>query len=347
MELGLGAFPAVGLAAAREIAREYAALRAQGGDPRVQRKVAGEIESVPTFGEIAIWLIETKEGGWKNAKHRQQWRNTLTTYGAPIWDKPVDAVVVDDVLNILSPIWQSKHETATKVRGRIESVLDAAKVRGLRSGENPAAWRGNLALVLPPQRKAPERHHPAMPYEDVPAFMQELRANNCTSARSLELLIHTACRTSEVLDARWDEFDLAEAIWTIPASRMKAGKVHRIPLTTPMVRLLESLPRVGEFVFPGLVRGRPLSNMAMAQLLKRMKRLGITVHGFRSSFRDYAGDVAQVPREIAEQALAHQVGSDVERAYRRSDALKLRRELMEQWSAYLDPQGADGELPRP
>lgn len=238
--------------------------------------------------------------------------------------------------NILRQIWHKKPETAKRVRGRIEKVLGAATVLGLRSGHNPAAWRGNLEHLLGKQRKGPKRHQPAMPYAKVPPFLADLRNQDGIAARALELLIHTATRTSEVLNARWSEFDLEKAIWTIPAERMKAGKEHRVPLTPQVVNLLKDLPRHKTFLFPGQSSHKPLSNMAMLMLLRRMEIEDVTVHGFRSSFRDWCGECNDAPREIAEMALAHEVGNEVERAYHRSDALEKRRKLMEQWSDYLD-----------
>ena len=334
-ELGLGSVGPVTLAQAREKADEAARLPAQGIDPKVHWRSASVAEENDTFGAVATALIEDRKAGWKNSKHIQQWENTLNTYAKPIWDKPVADVSVDDVLTILRPIWTTKPETAQRVRGRIERVLGAAKVRGLRSGENPAMWRDNLALLLAKPRKGPKRHHAAMPFEDVPALMKKLAEAKGLAAAALQLLIHTAARTSEVLNARWDEFDLDQRVWTVPADRMKAGKVHRVPLTAQSLTLLAELPRRGEFVFAGSNEDRPLSNMSMTMVLRRLGLEQFTVHGFRSSFRDWAADFAGAPREIAEQALAHQVGSDVERAYRRGDALEHRRSLMIDWSNYL------------
>jgi integrase len=334
-ELGLGPFPAVSLAQARERAQEAASLRAQGVDPKRQWKSQRSEDQDTSFGTVATDLITDRKAGWKNAKHIQQWENTLKTYGKPIWDKPVGGISVDDVLAILRPIWTTKPETASRVRGRIEQVLDAAKVRGLRTGENPAAWRGNLALLLAKPRKGPKKHHAAMPYADVPGFMLKLRSAEGTAARALELLIHTAVRTTEVLNATWEEFDLKGAIWTIPAERMKAGKVHRVPLAAPAMEVVKSLTRRGDYLFPGAKPGKPLSNMALAMTMRRLGLGQFTVHGFRSSFRDYAAEETEFPGEIAEQALAHQVGNEVERAYRRTDMLKRRRQLMTVWSSYL------------
>jgi len=287
-----------------------------------------------TFGAVALEYIDAHESGWKNPKHRQQWRNTLATYAKPIWDKSVEDVGVDDVIQVLRPIWAVKPETANQVRGRIERVLDAAKVRGLRAGENPAVWRGNLAFLLAKRKKGPKQHHPVMPFAAVPRFMKKLAARTGLAARALELTILTAARTSEVLQARWSEFDLDRGLWVIPAERMKAGKEHRVPLSEPAATLLRLLQTQGDFVFPGLKKGKPLSNMAMDMVLRRMKTANCTVHGFRSAFRDWCGEATQFPREIAEHALAHSVGNEVERAYRRGDALEKRRELMSAWAAF-------------
>lgn len=332
-ELGLGPYPEFSLSDARTRRDELNAMRARGGDPLTARKGSGN--RIPAFGEFATELIDRLEPGWKNAKHRQQWRNTLATYAAPIWEKRVDEVAVEDLIQILEPIWLEKHETASRLRGRIEVVLEAAKKQRHRSGENPATWRGNLERLLPRVPKRRPRHHAAMPYEEVPEFMARLRSREGLAPRALELLIHTAARTSEVLEATWSEFDLEGGLWIIPEERMKAGTLHRVPLTEPVLRLIKSLPTHSEFLFPGLKPNRPLSNMAMLQVLRRMGAEGVTVHGFRSSFRDWAADVAHAPREIAEAALAHQVGSEVERAYRRGDALEQRRVLMINWSKYL------------
>lgn len=332
-EMGLGSYPGVSLRDARTRRDELNAMRARGEDPITVR--ASGVAGKPTFGKVATDLVTGREGGWKNAKHRQQWRNTLNTYAEPIWDKPVDEVAVADLITILQPIWLKKHETASRVRGRIEAVLSAAKVQGYRSGENPATWRGNLELLLPRVPKGAQRHHAAMPYQEVPAFVARLGRRDGLAARALELLIHTAARTSEMLEATWSEFDLDDCLWTIPADRMKAGRMHRVPLTAPVVELIKTLPTQSEFLFPGMKPNKPLSNMAMMQVLRRMSVEGVTVHGFRSSFRDWAADVAHAPREIAEAALAHQIGSEVERAYRRGDALERRRELMAAWSSFV------------
>lgn len=334
-ELGLGPAGAVSLADARGKADEAARLRAQGIDPKQHWRAEPVVAEDNTFGAAATEFIEDRKAGWKNEKHQLQWRNTLKTYAKPIWEKSVADVTVNDVLSILRPIWTEKPETAQRVRGRIEAVLAGAKVRGLRSGENPATWRHNLELVLSKQRKGPKKHHAAMPHAQVPAFMGKLAVAKGLAAAALELLIYTAARTSEVLNATWDEFDLEQGVWTVPADRMKAGKQHRVPLTEQALAVLSALPRRGDFLFAGSRKDKPLSNMAMAMVLRRMGLEHITVHGFRSSFRDWAADIDEAPREIAEQALAHQVGSDVERAYRRGAALEQRRALMARWSNYI------------
>jgi integrase len=333
VELGIGPLGTVSLKEARTKAAEARKLLHDGEDPKqIWRKAS--VAGAATFGTVATAHIEAHEPSWRNAKHRQQWRNTLTTYAAAIWSTPVDQISVDDLLAILKPIWAAKPETASRVRGRIESVLDAAKVRGLRAGENPAAWRGNLALLLPAKKKGPKRHHPAMPFAEVPAFIERLRGTAALSARALELTILTAARTSEVLKATWSEFDLDTATWTVSADRMKAGRQHRVPLSPAALALLKLLPQNEAYVFPGQVENKPLSNMSMEMCLRRMGLAHYTVHGFRSSFRDWAGENTEFPRDIAEMALAHTVGSAVERAYRRGDSFTKRRDLMKAWADY-------------
>ncbi|TCJ39586.1 site-specific integrase [Parafrankia sp. BMG5.11] len=336
-ELGIGPLSSVTLSNAREKAAEARKLLQEGEDPK-QHWAKQRPSKDKNFGSIAIEHIEAHEPAWKNAKHRQQWRNTLTTYAATIWDRPVDQITVEDILGILKPIWATKPETASRVRGRIETVLDAAKVRGLRSGENPAAWRGNLALLLPTRKKGSQRHHPAMPFAQVPSFFKDLGELSALTARALELTILTAARTSEVLHAQWSEFDLEAAIWTVSAERMKAGREHRVPLSPPAVKLLTSLQGGHDtLVFPGQAEGKPLSNMSMEMCLRRMKMDRYTVHGFRSSFRDWVGEVTDFPREVAEFALAHIVGSATERSYRRGNSFEKRRELMNAWAEFCLP----------
>jgi len=276
------------------------------------------------------------QGRWAHEKTVRQWHQTLNDLALPIRRLSIAQVDTASVLRLLKPIWQEKPETAAKSRMRLEAVLDYAKAKGWRAGENPARWRGHLANILPPRRRLTKGHHPAMRYEEVPAFMERLTASEATAARALEFLILTACRTQEVLRSEWEEIDFATALWVIPSSRMKMKREHRVPLAGRAIDLLKLLhnARTSEFVFPGQVPGKPLSNMAMEMLIKRMKIVGASPHGFRSSFRDWVGDCTSFPREIAEAALAHKVGDSVELAYRRGDALEKRRALMQAWADY-------------
>jgi integrase len=329
----------VSLADARARAAEGRAVLAAGGDPIEDRreKARTPARKIPTFGEFADRYIEAHRSSWRSDKHTAQWQMTLSTYAEPIRNRLVDEVEREDVLAILRPIWTDKNETASRLRGRIEAVLDAAKAEGLRQGENPAAWKGNLQHSLPKRQKLQRGHHPAMAYEQVPAFLQRLQQRDATAARALEFLILTAARSGEVLGARWGEFSLERAVWTVPAARMKAGREHRVPLSRRAATILQQMTALrgaeGDMVFPGR-GGRPLSNMSMEMLLRRMKVGNVTVHGFRSSFRDWAAEETPFAREIAEAALAHNVGDATERAYRRGDALERRRELMQSWQDY-------------
>lgn len=352
-DMGLGAAGkhAISLAEARAAAASARALLEQGKDPRNEREAqraaekAAETKEVVTFGAFADELVEQIEEGFRNAKHRQQWKNTLVEYGAPIREKPIDAIGTDDVLEVLKPIWMTKAETASRVRGRIERVLDAAKAKGLRAGENPARWRGHLSNLLPKRQKLQRGHHAAMSFEKIAAFVADLRERDATAARAMEFLILTAARSGEVLGATWGEIDQEAKLWIIPATRMKAGRDHRVPLTPRALAILEDMAKLrpkeaspGDHVFPGQKPKRPLSVMTLEMLLRRMKRDDITTHGFRSTFRDWAGEKTHFPREIAEAALAHVVGDATERAYRRGDALAKRRKLMEAWAAYCAPK---------
>jgi integrase len=264
---------------------------------------------------------------------------TLTIYAEPLRAKPVDNIETADVLAVLKPIWLEKPETASRVRGRIERVLNAAKAKGYRTGENPAAWRGHLENLLPKQPKLSRGHHAAMPYADVPAFVAKLREREAVAALALEFAILTAVRSGEVLNARWGEIDLDAKVWAIPPSRMKAGREHRVPLSDTALSILAKLSaaKVSEFVFAGQRPNRPLSVMAMEMILRRMG-VDVTVHGFRSAFRDWAGNETHFPRELAEHALAHVIGDKAEQAYRRSDALARRRLLMEAWAQWCEPK---------
>jgi integrase len=335
-EKGLGAYPAVSLAAARKLALQFREGIALGKDP-----LAETTRKLPTFGEFADEYISTHSGAWKNAKHRAQWKMTLQRYAAPLRGKQVDEIQVADVLQVLKPLWATKPETASRLRGRIEAILDAAKARGYRDGENPAAWRGNLKHLLPKRLKLTRGHHAALPFGEVPGFVRELRARTGTAARLLEFILLTAARSGEAIGARWGEIDMQSTIWTIPAHRMKAGREHRVPLSRRAMAILREMQAMRTSghpeatVFPGQQFDRPLSVTSTAMVLRRMGRGDLTTHGFRSSFRDWVGECTDFPRELAEAALAHRVGDAVERAYRRGDALEKRRALMAAWEQYV------------
>ena len=352
-DVGLGAAGqgGVSLGVARDLATVLRLKVKAGIDPVEERQleVATALASAQaamvariTFKTVAETYISMNEASWRNDKHRQQWRNTLASYVYPvIGDLPVADICIDHVLEILEPIWEKKPETASRVRGRIETVLDAAKARKYREGENPARMRGNIAQLLPSRPSLPRGHHKAMAYPELPAFVLELREKQAMAARALELTILTATRTSEVLGATWAEVDLDNATWTVPATRMKANKVHRIPLSPRAVELLMSLKPLGqEFLFPADKGGR-LSTMAMSMLLRRMK-LDCTVHGFRSSFRDWAAEQTGYAHEVCEMALAHTISNKSEAAYRRGDMFDKRRRLMADWATYCSSSAAPG-----
>ena len=343
-EIGLGGAGAVTLAKARAKAAEARACVADGRDPLAEKNAE---DRMPTFGELADRHIATMGPSWRNPKHRAQWEMTLREYAKPLRGKLVNEITTADMLAVLQPIWQTIPETASRVRGRIENVLDAAKVQGFRTGENPAAWRGHLKLILPTRQKLTRGHHARMPIDDVPAFMANLRAREAVAARCLEFAILTATRSGEALGALWDEIDSGGKVWTIPASRMKSAREHRIPLCERALALLAEMQPLtdGEHVFPGQRRGKPLSNMALEMVLRRMAIEGATVHGFRSCFRDWAGNRTSFARELAEHALAHVIGDKAEQAYRRDDALERRRPLMEAWAAFCEPKRADNVVP--
>lgn len=338
IELGLGSVFDVSLAKAREKAADVRALLLDGKDPRQERaKAKADKKPAMTFGTFALGLVSDIEDGFKNPKHRQQWRNTLVTYAQPLFDLAIAEVTTEHVLAVLQPIWLSKPETASRVRGRIERVLDAAKVKGLRSGENPARGRGHLDLLLPKRNKAAVKHHSALPFTEIAAFMVEVGKRPAVAARALEFTVLTAARSGETRGMSWAEIDLEKKLWTVPGNRMKAAAMHEVPLSDAALAIVTALKpekaKPADFVFPA-PRGRALSDMALSQLLKRMERPDITVHGFRSTFRDWAGEKTQFGREEVEMALAHTLASSVERAYRRGRALEKRRELMAAWAEY-------------
>ena len=331
-EIGLGSARDVTLARARELAAQARANLAEGINPKDARKPS----EGATFGECADRVIEAMRPSWRNGKHAAQWEMTLRDYAAPLRRLPVDEIITDDVLSVLKPLWNAKPETASRLRGRIERVLDAAKAQGLRSGENPARWRGHLDQLLPKRQRLTRGHHAAMSYAELPAFMSNLQARQATAALALEFAILTAARTGEVLGARWQEFDLDGAVWTVPATRMKAGREHRVPLSRRALKIVKALheTRDGDFVFPGQKPGKPLSVMALEMILRRMKIDDATVHGFRSAFRDWAAERTNFPNEVCEAALAHVIENKAEAAYRRGDLFDKRRKLMDMWANY-------------
>lgn len=330
-ELGFGSVRNVTLARARELARQARANLAEGVNPRDVRKQSGGA----TFGECADQLIEAQRPSWRNAKHAAQWKMTLQNYAAPLRRLPVDKISTDDVLSVLKPLWKQRPETASRLRGRVERVLDAARAQGLRSGENPARWRGHLDQLLAKRQRLTRGHHAAMPYAEVPSFIARLHSREGSAALALEFAVLTAARSGEAIGARWAEVDLERGIWTIPASRMKAGREHRVPLSRAASKILTALQdnRSGDYVFPGEKLGRPLSVMALAMVLRRMEIENATVHGFRSSFRDWAAECTNFPNEVCEAALAHVIENKAEAAYRRGDLFEKRRKLMEAWGS--------------
>ena len=341
-EMGLGGGIAVSLKEARIMADEARRQLRQGIDPiterkreRAERKRA--LEPKRTFGDMALETINRLKTGFKNEKHIAQWEMTLRNYTKPLWPMDISAITTDDILPVLKPIWDRAPETASRLRGRIEKVLDAATALGLRSGENPARWKGNLDHLLPPRQKLTRGHHAAMPYAEVPAFLKRLNQSDAIANFALEFLILTATRSNEVREAKWEEVDMDSKVWTIPKARMKAGREHRVPLSDRALAILTQMKgiRSDDLIFPSARRGKPLSDMTMTAVLRRMEIVNATVHGFRSSFRDWAGEETAFPREVAEEALAHTVGDMTERAYRRGDALKRRSELMAAWEKFV------------
>lgn len=344
-DVGLGAAGPNGmsLANARD-ARDALRLKVKGGiDPLEERQQqaaealaavqAAKVAGI-TFRAVAETYIGANEESWRNDKHRQQWKNTLATYVYPvIGDLPVAEVATAHVLKILEPIWKVKAETASRVRGRMETILDTAKARGYRDGENPARWRGHIEQILPARSRLTRGHHKAMPYDAIPAFVGALQRREAVAALALEFTILTAARTGEVIGANWGEVDLEKAMWTIPASRMKATREHRVPLSPRALEILEVTKGLhAEWLFPAM-KGGKISSMAMAMLLRRMK-IDVTVHGFRSSFRDWSAESSSYAHEVCEMALAHVIGNKAEAAYRRGDLFEKRRCLMNDWATF-------------
>ena len=350
-DMGLGPLHTISLPRARELARDCRELRLQGIDPIAHRKVAlaamrASDAKAMTFKQCADAYIASHDAGWRNASHRQQWLNTLAQHVHPtLGALPVAAIDTGLVLKAIELIWKTIPETASRVRGRIEGILDFAKARGYRSGENPARWRGHLDDLLPARRKLGKvKHHAALLYTEMASFMVALRYDSSIGARALEFTILTAARTGEVLGAVWDEIDMAARVWIIPAARTKADREHRVPLSPAAMARLRQMQEIktNDFVFPGR-RGR-LTPKTMQLILRRMGRNDLTVHGFRSTFRDWAAERTSFPRELAEMALAHSVGSAVEQAYRRGDLFEKRRKLMDSWASFCAKPTAAGDV---
>jgi integrase len=337
-EMGLGSVNSISLKQARELAAAARAQLAIGTNPLVEKR--RRRAHVPTFGECAAEFIDTNRSQWRNDKHIAQWSSTLETYAQPIWSRPVNEIETNDILQILKPLWRSKQETASRVRGRLERVLAAATARGLREGQNPAQWKHHLEHQLPKRNKLSRGHHTALPFDDVPAFMARLRMQQGVAAKALEFTILCAARTGEVVGARPEELDRTAGVWIIPRERMKAGREHRVPLTTQAMMIIEDIDNLRQseeyspFLFGGMEAKKPLSNMAMSQLLKRMG-VDVTVHGFRSTFRDWVAERTNFSNEVAEAALAHTIKNAAEAAYRRGDLLDKRREMMQAWADFV------------
>jgi integrase len=340
-EMGLGSIRNVPLIKARERAAAARLLLSEGKDPLSERQ---QTQRSLSFADCATRYIASHRAGWRNEKHAAQWSSTLETYADPIMGKrPVSDVDVTHVMQVLEPIWATKTETAGRLRGRIEAVLDWAKAHRYRTGENPARWRGHLDKLLPKRSKVRSvQHHPALPYPEIAAFVAELRERPAISARALEFLILTAARSGEVVGAKWCEIQADARLWIIPGERMKAGKEHRVPLSDRAIAVLEEMrashQSPDDFIFPGGRPGQQLSESGMLALLKRMGRGDLTAHGFRSTFRDWAAECTTFSREVAEMALAHRIADDTEAAYRRGDLLEKRRRLMEAWAEFCDTQ---------
>lgn len=336
-ELGLGSARDVSLKKARELAAELREEKALGRDPKAVRTAARDI---PLFGKFALEMVSTWETSWKNPKHRQQWRNTLTNDARALAGVRLDQIEIEHVLSVLRPIWQEKPETAKRLQGRIEKVLDAAIAHKHRTAPNPAAWKGNLEALLPRPDKLRRGHHPALPYAELPKFYSALCKRDGLAALALRFLLLTSARSGEVRGARWREIDFDAELWVVPASRYKTGKEHRVPLTKAALEVLDAVAPLTNrepdaVIFPN-ARGGELTSAGLTAVLRRMRipQERASVHGFRSSFRDWAGNETEFPREIAEMSLGHKVGDEVERAYRREDALGRRRKVMDAWSKY-------------
>jgi integrase len=350
-EMGLGSLITVSLAEARDRALECRKFREKGIDPIEARAAAKRNAALAQarslkFKEAAETYIAAHRVAWKNDKHAAQWPATLIRYAYPvIGNLPLQMIDTSLVMKVIEPIWSEKPETANRLRGRIESVLDWATVRGYRDGENPARWRGHLDQLLPARSKVRKtKHHSALPYAELAAFLVKLREQDGVAARALEFTILTAARTSETIGGKRGEIDEKNKVWTVPAERMKAGKEHRVPLSEPALQIFAGGDKSGDFLFPGRGDGEPLSNMAMLTVLRRMGRGDLTVHGFRSTFRDWAAEQTKFSNELIEMALAHSIGDKVEAAYRRGDLFEKRKKLMDAWAEYCGRHGRTGKV---
>lgn len=353
-EIGLGSVKAVSLSIARQKSLDLRRQILAGVNPIHTKKAQKQEDNTAkarlmTFGECATAYIKAHKVSWKNSKHVQQWENTIDTYASPvIGHLPVADVDTTLIMKILEPIWKSKTVTATRVRARIENVLDWARVAEYRTGENPARWKGHLDVMLAaPSKVSKTNHFAALPWTEIASFLTALREQVGTSARAVEFAILTSTRSGEVRSATWDEINLDGAVWTIPASRMKAGKEHRVPLSKQAISLLNAMPRQGLYVFPGTKENKPLSDMSLSAVLRRMKKDSVTVHGFRSTFRDWCAEHSNFPRAVAEHALAHKLPDKTEAAYQRGDLLTKRVALMQAWADYCDKKPSQSDTTSP
>jgi integrase len=350
-EMGLGSLAALSLSDARARAKECRQQRLMGVDPLEAKRTSATLKKLEaakavTFSDAATRYIAAHEASWGNEKHRAQWKSTLEIYATPVIGAlSVATIDTGSVLKIIEPIWRTKPETASRVRGRIESVLNWAIARGFRQGDNPARWKGHLDKLLPARGKVRTvKHHAALPFDELPIFMTNLRSCQGSGARALELTILTGLRTGEVIGACWREFNLRGKLWIVPAERMKAKREHRVPLSDYVVELLAALPQTSNFLFPGERDGKPLSNMAMLQTLNRLGRSDVTVHGFRSTLRDWAAERTNFPNHVVEMALAHTIGNKVEAAYRRGDLFEKRVRLMDAWAEFATKAPKVGQV---
>jgi integrase len=346
--MGLGPYPEITLAEARQKTLDARRVKLAGNNPIAERDAENaKKRGAITFQECADQYIASHRSGWKNSKHVSQWSNTIATYCGPIIGTvPVKAVDVALIMRVLDPIWTTKAETASRLRGRIESILDWATVRGYREGDNPARWKGQLDHLLPNISRVKRiTHHAALGYAEMAELMLTLRQQAGIAAKALEFTILTACRSGEARLATWEEIDLNSRVWVIPGERMKAGKEHRVPLSDAAIAVLNQMDQTTKYIFPGRSEGRPLSDMSLSSVLRRMGRDDLTVHGFRSTFRDWASESTAYARDVAEMALAHSIGNKVEAAYRRGDLFTKRTRMMADWAEFCNKTQGGAVLP--